>query len=190
LPWSIHFNIFEGVNRATVAFYAIILEVDEGQVFLAKPAPSGAARSQSRVYIETAKVIQLPPLKKLEPNTNDKAVTSYLSRLLGISANRTEYNERRTTQTFEATIDHTKFYLFQEQGLIANRKLLFYRQDEEFIPQHIKDTMPYFLGAIQEDRLEVIHRLKDARRQLALARRRLTERRPSQVNSSHSPARC
>jgi Protein of unknown function (DUF3732) len=169
------FNIFEGVNRESVAWYAVVLQVDDGQILLAKPAPVGAAKSQSSLYMQEAVEIALPRLDDLKPNTNDKAIIAHLSRLLGISENKTEPQGDRMTQVFEATIDHAKFYLFQEQGLVANRKLLFYRQDEQFIPQHIKDTMPYFLGAVQEDRLDLTQQLKDSRRQLALARRRLSE---------------
>lgn len=169
------FNVFEGVNRDVVAWYAVVLQVNSGQILLAKQPPAGAARSQSSAYMEEAVEIRLPPLEALQSNTNDKAVIAHLSRLLGISENKTEPAPGRTTTAFEATIDHAKFYLFQEQGLVANRKLLFYRQDEPFIPQHIKDTMPYFLGALQEDRLQLTQQLRNARRQLALARRRLTE---------------
>lgn len=169
------FTVFEGVNRDVVAWYAVVLQVDGGQILLAKPPPDRAKKSQSSAYMEEAVEIKLPPLEALQSNTNDKAVIAHLSRLLGISENKTEPGAGRTTTAFEATIDHAKFYLFQEQGLVANRKLLFYRQDEDFIPQHIKDTMPYFLGAVQEDRLQLTQRLREARRQLALARRRLTE---------------
>jgi len=169
------FNVFEGVNRDVVAWYAVVLQVDGGQILLAKPPPDGAARTQSSAYMEEAVEIKLPPLETLQSNTNNTAIVAHLSRLLGISENKTEPGPGRTTTAFEATIDHAKFYLFQEQGLVANRKLLFYRQDEPFIPQHIKDTMPYFLGAIQEDQLQLNQQLREARRQLALARRRLTE---------------
>lgn len=169
------FNIFEGVNRESVDWYAVVLQVDGGQILLAKPPPAGSARSQTSVYMQEAVEITLPALGELKANTNDEAVVAHLSRLLGISENKTEPGVGRTTTAFEATIDHTKFYLFQEQGLIANRKLLFYRQHEPFIPQHIKDTMPYFLGAVQDNRLSLAQQLRDARRQLALARRRLSE---------------
>ena len=169
------YNIFEGVNRATVARYAVVFQVSDGQVLIAKPPPQGAAKSQSRVYMETGREIELPALAKLEPNTNDDAVTAYLSRVLGISENRTEPGEGRTTDSFEATVDHTKFYLFQEQGLVANRKLLFHRQDEQFMPQHIRDTLPYFLGAVQEERIDLVQRLRDAKRQLTTIRRRIGE---------------
>lgn len=170
------YNVFEGVNRETVAYYAVVLQVDEdSQILLAKAPPRDSAKSQSRVYMEIGKSITLPPLNKLTPNSNDGAVTQYLSRVLGISANRTEPGVGRTSNSFEATLDHTKYYLFQEQGLVANRKLLFYRQDEQFIPQAIRDTLPYFLGAVQENRLELQQRLREARRHLATIRRRLEE---------------
>lgn len=169
------FNVFEGVNRDVVAWYAVVLQVDGGQILLAKPPPAIGVKSQSGVYMEEAVEIELPPLEALQSNTNDKAVTAHLSRLLGISENKTEPGPGRTTPAFEATIAHTKYYLFQDQGLVANKMLLFYRQHEQQIPQHIKDTMPYFLGAVQEDRMQLTQRLREARRQLALARRRLTE---------------
>ncbi|GAB4194627.1 MAG: DUF3732 domain-containing protein [Roseiflexaceae bacterium] len=169
------FKVFEGVNRETVAWYAVVLQINEGQILLAKPAPAGSARSQSSVYMQEAVEVALPVLADLQVNTNDKAVVAHLSRLLGISENKTNPGANRTMQSFEATLDHTKYYLFQEQGLVANRKLLFYRQDEPIIPQHIKDTMPYFLGAVQEDRVSLVQQLRDARRQAALARRKLDE---------------
>lgn len=175
------FPIFEGVNRQSVAWYALVLQVDEGQVLLAKPSPTGTARSQSRIFFQAAAEVDLPPLEQLIPNSNDQAVTAYLSRLLGISANRTEPGAERTTPAFEATIQHAKYYLFQDQGLIADRHLLFFRQNEEFIPQHIKDTMPYFLGAVQEDRLQLVQQLREVRRRLGQARRRLVE---AEVNGS------
>jgi hypothetical protein len=167
------YNVFEGVNRDTVACYAVVLQLDGSQVLLAKAPPRDGAKTQSRVYMDVAQVIELPPLSMLTPNSNDQTVTAYLSRVLGISANTTE--PAHTGNAFEATIDHTKFYLFQEQGLIANRKLLFYRQDEQFIPQHIRDTLPYFLGAVHEERLELQQRLREARRHLASISRRLEE---------------
>ena len=39
-------------------------------------------------------------------------------------------------------MSHTKFYLFQEQGTVADRDTLFFRQSEQFLPQALKDTFP------------------------------------------------
>lgn len=169
------YKIFEGVNRSTVAYYAVVFHVGEGQVLIAKPPPEIGGKSQRRAYVKTAASIELPALRDLEPNTNDDGVTQYLSRVLGISENRTEPAPGRTTPAFEASVDHAKFYLFQEQGVIANRKLLFHRQDEEFVPQHIRDTFPYFIGAVQEERLQLIQQAREAKRRLTLLRRRIAE---------------
>ena len=169
------FKVFEGVNRDVVAWYGVVLKVGDGEVLLAKPPPGKGARSQSQVYLKQASKIELPALDDLSPNSNDTAVVSLLSRLAGISANQSETNEDRSMESFEANIKHSKHYLFQSQGLVANQNTLLWRQDEDYVSQHIKDTIPYFLGAIKEDRLRVINELRRAKRDRAIARRRLTE---------------
>ena len=46
------FNVFEGVNRDVVAWYALMLRVGSADVFVAKPAPKGSAASQSSVHLQ------------------------------------------------------------------------------------------------------------------------------------------
>jgi len=67
------------------------------------------------------------------------------------------------------------YYLFQKQSIVANKNILFHRQEEQWIPQAIKDTLPYFLGAIQEDRLKLEKELRQASRKLKQAQRKLNE---------------
>ena len=176
------FNIFEGVNRDTVAWYAVMLRVDENDVFCAKPAPRGNAASQSAAYFKIGAVLETPGFHELEVNTNDEGLTRQLSAMLGISPNLSSPGESHSRLPIEATIAHTKYYLFQEQGEIANRAFLFHRQSEQYMPQAIKDTLPYVLGAVQEDRLALIHEERDLRRQLKLYERR--EREAASVGSS------
>lgn len=147
------FTIFEGVNRDVIAWYAILLQVGDTQVFVAKPPPKGQATSQSQGYIETASNITVPVLKQLVFNTNDEGITKTLSGLIGIAPNQTLGPAGLNLDTFQATVQHTKYFLFQNQSLIANAKQLFWRQDEEGIPRHIRETLPYFLGAVLDDRL-------------------------------------
>lgn len=169
------FKIPEGKIRDTVAWYAIICQVNGTQILIAKPAPPKTAISQSEAYYKVGKNIEPPTFSKLTPNSNDDAVTEVLSRLIGISPNRNIPPEGQTRQSLEANIKHTKFYLFQEQNVIANRDILFYRQQEPFMPQTIKDTLPYFLGAIQEDRLKLESEFQRAKRELKLVQRELNE---------------
>jgi hypothetical protein len=169
------FKVPEGVIRDAVAWYGVIYQLDQTQVLIAKPAPAPQANSQSQVYLETGTEITPPPFDELVPNTTDAAVTEYLSRLIGISPNQNIPEEGQSRGALEATLRHTSFYLFQKQGVVANEDLLFHRQSEPFIPQTIKDTLPYFLGVVQEDRLKLIQELREARRALRLAQRDLEE---------------
>ncbi|MDD2700287.1 MAG: DUF3732 domain-containing protein [Sideroxydans sp.] len=172
------FRVFEGVNRDVVTWYALKLQVNNSEVFIAKPAPKSGAASQSSAYLKMGANVGLPEESELDINSNDGAIISQLSALLGISPNLSTPAETHTRQPIQATIDHTKFFLFQEQGEIANRGLLFHRQGEQFLPQAIKDTLPYLLGAVSEDRLTLVQEHRELKRQL-----KLLERRSAELNS-------
>ncbi len=57
-------------------------------------------------------------------------------------------------------------FCLQAQDEIANRRLLFHRQGEQFVPAAIRDVLPYFLGAVDEDHLLTLKRYQDARARL------------------------
>lgn len=162
------FNVFDGVNRDRVLWYGVILQIDQQQAIIVKPAPQGNAASQRRAYWDIASTITIPAQSELVLNSNDEAIKNNLSGLVGITENQTIVAEGSTISSFEATFDHTKYYLFQNQGIIANENLLFWRQAESVISIHIKDTMKYFLGAIQEERLRLEQEHRQAVRELKL----------------------
>lgn len=169
------FNIPEGRIRDNVAWYAVIYEIDGMTIFVAKPAPAQNALSQSSVYLKIGGLENLPEFSELKTNTNDEAVVNELSRRIGISPNLNIPEEWQSRNPLEANIKHTHYYLFQEQSLIASERTLFHDQSEPFIPQVIKDTFPYFLGAVRENQLDLELKLRTARRELKLAQRNLHE---------------
>jgi hypothetical protein len=169
------FRVPDGVIQDTVAWYAVLFQINENQVFIAKPKPSENTASQNQVYYDFGTNILIPELAQLEPNSNDDAIKSYLSELIGISPNQTIVEEGQSRQQFETNIRHAVYYLFQKQGTVANQDILFHRQQDNYIPQTIKDTIPYFLGAIQEDRLKLQKELRQARQKLAQAQNSLKE---------------
>ena len=149
------FTLFEGVNRDVVTWYAVLLQVGATQVFIAKSPPAGHAVQQSQGYIAIGAEVALPALEELYFNTNDATITAHLSSLLGIAPNETLGVASAGQEVFQATLDHTKYYLFQNQSLIANPTQLFWRQSDPVIQRHIRETMPYFLGAIQDNRMRL-----------------------------------
>ena len=169
------FNIPEGPIRDKVAWYAVIYQFPGEQVLIAKPAPASNATSCSRAMIRRGATVEPPPFSELAQNANDETVLSLLSSLLGIPSNRTQVSKEHSRDSYDATIKHTYFYLFQKQGLIANKEQLFYRQNEPHIPQAIKDTLPILLGVAPDDRLELDFKLRAAKRDLKIAQKRLAE---------------
>ena len=170
------FLIPEGVIRDAVAWYGIIFKVgQQTEVFIAKPAPEPNALSQSAAFYEVASSIDPPALEDLQVNSSDNAVIASLTKLLNLAPNLTIPGEGESRHPVEATIRHTVFYLFQGQGLIANKEVLFHRQAEQFMPQTIKDTLPFLLGITGDGRIELEHELRLARRALKLAQRDLQE---------------
>ena len=170
------FTVPEGVIRDEVAWYGVLLHVgDSMDLFIAKPTPAPDANSQSGAYLLVGAGVESPQLGDLSVNTNDNAVEQTLSRYLGISPNESSPGERQTRDPLEATVSHTKFYLFQEQGTIADRDTLFFRQSEQFLPQALRDTFPYFVGAVPEDRLRTSRELMRIRREIKLISKDIAE---------------
>lgn len=169
------FLIPEGIIRDTVSWYAVLLQFPRSQLFIAKPTPPGYNTTQSQAYYEISEAIEIPEVADLEPNTNDETLKGFLSDLIGISANQNTPDPGQSRDPLRVDIRHSTFYLFQDQNQIANRRLLFHRQQEQFIPQAIKDSLPYFLGITQENQLILEQELRVARRELRIAQRRLEE---------------
>jgi len=92
------FRIFEGVNRDVVTWYALKLQVNNTEVLIAKPAPKSGASSQSSAHLKMGPDVGLPEESELVINSNDSAIISQLSALLGISPNLSTPAETHTRQ--------------------------------------------------------------------------------------------
>ncbi|MGO0258245.1 DUF3732 domain-containing protein [Priestia aryabhattai] len=169
------FSVPDGVIRNTVTWFAINLSVNNSEIFIAKPTPVGNAQSQSRAFLKIGTKVDTPKINELIINSNDEAITKYLSRVVGIGPNLHTPSEKQTRDSLEANFKHTTFFLFQKQSLIANEQVLFHRQIEPFIPQAIKDTLPYFLGAVREDTLKLKYDLRTYKKKLKLLQKKITE---------------
>jgi len=169
------FRVPDGVVRNTVAYYAIKLKLNETEIFIAKAPPEGNNTSQSQVYLELGENVGIPDMSKLIPNSNDEALVEYLGSLIGISPNLHTPQAGESRSPLEANFKHARMYLFQKQSVIANESILFHRQNEPFIPQSIKDTLPYFLGAVREDQLRLEQELRNTKRELKLAHKKFEE---------------
>lgn len=144
-------------------------------MFVARAAPVPPRQTNSEVYYAVGENLEPPPADKLTPTTNPASLSDQLTRLLGVSPNLHVPPPGQSRDPLEATIQHAKFFCFQYQDEIAKKDLLFHRQGEHFVAQAVRDTLPYFLGAVPEDGLKVRQELREAKRALKMLERRLAE---------------
>ncbi|HOC01370.1 MAG TPA: DUF3732 domain-containing protein, partial [Verrucomicrobiota bacterium] len=178
------FNVPEGVIRDKVAWFAVIYQFENEQVLVAKPTPTAGGASCSTAMLRRGRQLQAPPFEELAVNTDDDTIVDLLSRLLGIPENRTDVALEHSRDSFDANVKHTFYYLFQKQGLVANKDQLFYRQNEDCQPQTIRDTLPILLGVSSHDRYELESKLRTAKRDLRINTKQLEQARNA-VDTSH-----
>lgn len=181
------FNVPEGVIRDKVAWFAVIYQFESEQVLVAKPTPPNGGASCSTAMLRRGTQLEALEFKELGVNTDDDSIVELLSRLLGIPENRTDVALERSRDSYDANVKHTFYYLFQKQGLVANKDQLFYRQNEQFQPQAIRDTLPILLGVSSHDRYELESKLRRAQRDLKINAKQLEQARNA-VDTSHEKA--
>jgi hypothetical protein len=169
--------VFEGVNRGVVSWYAIILSDGKNDFYIAKPEPEIGAKSQSAAFFKVGQFNDAIPFGELETLVNDTYVRAELSKILGFQTNLAVFSNSSSKTDFEVSIKHSKFFIFQEQGEIANKRVLFHRQADEGVAAGIRDSFPVILGATRPDHLILLDELRTQRRRLKLIEKDLSERR-------------
>lgn len=166
--------VADGRIRDHVAWYAILFQIGEGQIFVARRNPGSGERTNGDVYLERGSSISIPAAGDLVKNTTVNALEKFLGAAIGISE-----NENRpsgfTRPPLEATFRHALLFCIQDQNDIDSKQRLFHRQGEDFMSTAIKDTLPYFLGAYDEDHLLKQAHLDQARRDLRILERQIRD---------------
>ena len=170
-------NIAEGVVRDNVSWYGLLLQFDANRIFIARKNPEVGQQSTSYCYYDAGADITSPERCDFESNTNVEGIEKLITIELGISENVHIPEDSESRLPLQANVRHALFYCFQSQDEIAARTSLFHRQAEEpFVSQSIKDTLPYFLGAVNEEAISLVTERRSKERQLKLLRRELNEK--------------
>ncbi|HET7489624.1 MAG TPA: DUF3732 domain-containing protein [Acidimicrobiales bacterium] len=160
-----------GPITSTVVWYAaLFLLPGGGRVFLARPAPREGSASTQQAMLEFGADLELLPFQRLVVNSDTRALREQLGRQIGIEENLTDPGEFSLRSPLEANLGHAALLCLQGQEEIANRNQLFHRQAEPGMEQALKDTLPYFLGAVARDQALRRLQLREAKRDLARIR--------------------
>jgi hypothetical protein len=164
---STHCKIADGVIRDSVCWFAITVVFNDNEEYvIARLNPNvKKVSSVTEIFIEKAGNAIYPDFNTIQTNSNITGLKEFLSRKLGIAEN-LQLVEGYTREPLEVNFKHARYYSFQPQTLIAQRDYLFYNQTEPFVTQSIKDSLPYFLGAIREDELTLEQKIARKKREL------------------------
>ena len=170
-------NIADGVVRDNVAWYGLLLQFEHERVFVARKNPDKGQQTTGVCYIDIGEKIEVPDNCDFSSNTNVSGIEESLTRRIGISEKLNTPPEGQSRLPLAANIRHALYYCFQGQDEIAAKNFLFHHQSDDFITQAIKDTIPYFLGAISEEALALENERSILKRKLTLEKRKLEENR-------------
>ncbi|WP_434647728.1 DUF3732 domain-containing protein [Achromobacter piechaudii] len=166
-------KIAEGFIREKVSWFAVTFQFPHEQVFVAKPNPKPGQIQCSLAMVMRGRQIQIPAFEELKHNGGDELVHELLSSLLGIPEAKTPVPERSSRTGYSVNVKHTTFYLFQKQGLVASKELLFYRQAEEHLPQTIRDTFAVLFAIANVGDMETEANRRATQRALKMAQKEL-----------------
>lgn len=160
------YTIPVGPVQATAAWYGLLLDRDGEGIFIARRnVEIGHPRGSDEFHFMRTVIDAPATAKDLRKNITSDALRATLGELLGILQNELRPPQGATRSPTSASAGNAIFFCLQNQNEIANKWTLFHRQAEPYLPQQIKDTMPYFLGAIDERAFALQLRLDEDRRQ-------------------------
>lgn len=166
-------GVFRSPELDTIGWYGLLLRIGGQPVFAARRAPGPGQKSSTDSLLVEGRD-DAPAAAEIDAAiTNTASVTARLGELIGIEAAETEVPEGSTREPIRATLRHALAYVFQRQRLIADPEYLFSGQDRPFAAIAIRDTLPYFLGSVDTDALQLRRELRTRRRELARAEERL-----------------
>jgi len=165
----------EGPIRRSVAWFGIRLQVRGGQAFIARRCPGPRAASSEECFVEVADEVSIPDAEDLRQTTNTEGLGSLLTSWTGIHDHLHEPPSGQTRAPLSATVRHALAFCFQPQDEIIRRQQLFHGAADNFVAQALKDTLPYFLGAVDDDYVRQREDLRRLREQLRACERQLAE---------------
>jgi hypothetical protein len=164
-----------GPLRLCVAWYGIRLQLTSGQAFIARRSPPPKADSSTEYFISTGKNLKVPDARDVRQTTNLAGAITALTSWVGIRDNLHEPSPGQTRAALSATVRHAVALCLQQQDEIASKKYLFHGTSDNWNAQALKDTLPYLLGAVDDDHVRKKAELRSLREELRVVERRLAE---------------
>lgn len=159
-------HVPEGVIRDNVAWYALRLTDGSAQHFVGRKAPVQGRATNSDAFYAVGAEIDIPAADEIGVTTKIDAIVKLLEPVVGIGLSIHEPPEGQTRDPLAATLRHALAFVFQPQNEVSQPEFLFHKQSNSWVAQAIKDTLPFFLGAVDDEYVAKRARLQDLTREL------------------------
>jgi len=168
-------HVAHGPLRLCVAWYGLRLQLASGEAFVARRCPPPRAQSSTDYFIATGRTVKVPEASELRPTTNLEGATTTLTSWVGIRDNLHEPSAGQKRAALSTTVRHAVALCLQQQDEIISKRHLFHGTTDNWAAQALKDTLPYLLGAVDDDHVRKQGELRRLREQLRAVDRRLAE---------------
>jgi hypothetical protein len=168
-------HVAHGPLRLRVSWFGLRLQLASGEAFVARRCPPPRAQSSTEFFLATGRTVAVPEATELRATTNLDGATTTLTSWVGIRDNVHEPPAGQKRAALSATVRHAVALCLQQQDEIISKKHLFHGTADNWAAQALKDTLPYLLGAVDDDHVRKQGELRRLREQLRAVERRLAE---------------
>jgi len=165
----------DGMIRRSVSWFGLRLKIGDGQSFVARKCPPPSSNSSEECFLVSGADVEIPDFERIHQNTNTAGIVSSASGWAGIVENIHIPPEGQTRNPLAATIRHGLMFCFQPQDEIIRRAQLFHMTDDHWKAQSLKDTLPYFLGAVEDEYIRNQMKLRDLKSKLRVVVKQIAE---------------
>lgn len=170
-------TVSRGKVRRTVAWYGLVLRGPGGYAFAGRPAPrAGAASSSDAMWLPLANS-EPPEPEDLAVNTSAADLREQLSAFSRFADVRFDPPPDAARPALRLHVAHVLPACLQDEEDIDSKTRLFHRGQEREVMQALRDALPYWVGAADEDAPALRARLTAVNRDLAQAERTLARMR-------------
>jgi hypothetical protein len=147
---------------------------DGGRAFVGRPLPQGQKKNEQALLTIGDSTLQ-PPTLPLEPNMNTKTMRLALGARIGIDESQIDPPPGSLRNTLRTHLGHAAFLCIQNQDEISSSTRIFHRSGERGVDDALRDTIPYFLGAVPPDQALQKALLRQEQRRLQRLERELRD---------------
>lgn len=152
----------------SIAWYVVMWQFGDGsRAVTGRRAMKSKSNSRALLHLGGSD-LEITPFDELEENIDSDAMRVQLGARMGLDnvlLEPTEYERAART----VSLGTAALFCLQEQEEIGTKSTLFHRQADDGIKQRLRDTFPFFLGAVESGQARKREQLREARRQLRRA---------------------